>query len=97
MQLLWRGRGGWHVCPAAQVVRLVFFVVWRIGAVNEQQGRALGDVQVRVLLVGEVGLQGLDGGSLLGVGDGDEFVGVATSAGRQANDLAELGKLLPEN
>ena len=54
-----------------------------------------GNIQVGVVLVGKVGLEGVHGGGLVGVADGDELVGVAAAPTRHSDNLSKLGELGP--
>ena len=55
-----------------------------------------GDIQVGIILVGEVCFEGPDSGLLVGIADGHEFVRVAPAAARQADNVPELGELGPD-
>ena len=87
----------WVECPrpyCGQDRALVILAVRAVTGVDQQQGGALGDVQVGVVLVSEVCLQSSHGGTLVVVADGDELVRVCPAPCRLSHYLTKFTELL---
>ena len=74
-------------------VALVVLAVGAVTRVDQEEGGALGNVQVGVVLVREVGLKRPHSSTLVTVADTDQLVRVAPASGCESHNLAELGEL----
>merc|ERR1719233_2622987 len=72
----------------------MILTVRTVRRVHEQERRAFRNIQVRIILVGEVCLQSPHGGPLVSIADADELVRVASAPSGLPDYLAKLAELL---
>merc|ERR1719431_1207933 len=73
---------------------LMIFTVRTVRRVHEQERGAFRNIQVRIILIGEVCLQSPHGGPLVSIADADELVRVAPAPSGLPDYLAKLAELL---
>ena len=71
-------------------VALVVLAVGAVTRVDQEEGGALGNVQIGVVLVREVGLKRPHSSTLVTVADTDQLVRVAPASRCESHNLAEL-------
>ena len=73
-----------------QSVSFVVFAVGTVARVDQEEGGALGNVQVGIVLVREVGLECAHGSTLVTVTYADQFISVASTSRSEPHNFTKL-------
>ena len=73
-----------------QCVSFVVLAVRTVAGVDQEEGGALGNVQVGIVLVREVGLECAHGSTLVTVTYADQFISVASTSRSEPHNFTKL-------
>ena len=73
-----------------QSVSFVVFAVRTVAGVDQEEGGALGNVQIGIVLVGEMGLECAHSSTLVAITYADQLVGVAPTTRGEPHNFPKL-------
>ena len=71
-------------------ISFMVLTVRTVARIDQEEGRALGNIQIGIVLVGKVGLQSAHSSTLVTITYADQLVSVASAPRSEPNNFAKL-------